>query len=171
MAVYIVKNRFVYNGTIREVGASVDVDDQDIPRLRLANVLVDLPPESTDSAVIGDGSIGTSKFAADAKAPLAGTADAAPWAGVTGKPTVIAAGADQAAARAAIGAGTSNLALGTTSTTAKAGDYTPPNAGAAVRGLVLQAATQANSAATDVAGLVTDFNALLAKLKAAGSMA
>lgn len=32
------------------------------------------------------------------------------------------------------------------------------------------AATQANSTATDVAGLVTDFNALLAKLKAAGLM-
>ena len=33
------------------------------------------------------------------------------------------------------------------------------------------AATQANSTATDAAGLVTDFNALLAKLKAAGLMA
>lgn len=32
---------------------------------------------------------------------------------------------DQAAARSAIGAGTSNLALGTTSSTAKAGDYQP----------------------------------------------
>ncbi len=33
------------------------------------------------------------------------------------------------------------------------------------------AAYQANSTAADVAGLVTDFNALLAKLKAAGIMA
>lgn len=33
-----------------------------------------------------------------------------------------------------------------------------------------KAATQANSTATDVAGLVADFNALLAKLKAAGIM-
>jgi hypothetical protein len=33
-----------------------------------------------------------------------------------------------------------------------------------------KAATQADSTATDVAGLVTDFNALLAKLKAAGLM-
>lgn len=31
--------------------------------------------------------------------------------------------------------------------------------------------TQANSTATDVAGLVADFNALLAKLKAVGLMA
>ncbi|MGE5390901.1 MAG: head fiber protein [Deltaproteobacteria bacterium] len=33
------------------------------------------------------------------------------------------------------------------------------------------AAYQANSTASDVAGLVTDFNALLAKLKTAGIMA
>lgn len=38
---------------------------------------------------------------------------------------------DAAAARTAIGAGTSSLAIGTTSTTAKAGDYTPPSDGAA----------------------------------------
>ncbi|HWT63346.1 MAG TPA: hypothetical protein VN150_12280 [Ochrobactrum sp.] len=36
--------------------------------------------------------------------------------------------ADQAAARTAIGAGTSNLALGTTASTAKAGNYTPTSA-------------------------------------------
>lgn len=41
----------------------------------------------------------------------------------TGRALVTAA--DAAAARTAIGAGTSNLALGTTSSTAKAGDYTP----------------------------------------------
>ncbi len=41
----------------------------------------------------------------------------------TGRSVLVAA--DAAAARSAIGAGTSNLAIGTTSTTAKAGDYTP----------------------------------------------
>jgi hypothetical protein len=35
----------------------------------------------------------------------------------------------------------------------------------------LQAASQANTAASDVAGLVTDFNALLAKLRTAGVIA
>lgn len=35
-------------------------------------------------------------------------------------------------------------------------------------GTVKQAAAQADSVATDVAGLVTDFNALLAKLRATG---
>lgn len=43
-------------------------------------------------------------------------------------------------------------------------------AGASVTGLPA-AANQADSTATDAAGLVTDFNALLAKLKAAGLMA
>ena len=42
--------------------------------------------------------------------------------------------------------------------------------GSSVTGLPV-AANQADSTATDVAGLVTDFNALLAKLKAAGLMA
>ncbi len=37
-----------------------------------------------------------------------------------------------------------------------------------VRGTVLIQAAQANSTASDVAGLVTDFNALLTKLRAAG---
>jgi hypothetical protein len=41
----------------------------------------------------------------------------------TGRAVLTAA--DQAAARTAIGAGISNLALGTTSTTAKAGNYVP----------------------------------------------
>lgn len=46
------------------------------------------------------------------------------WGDVTDKPAVIAAGATQAAARTAIGAGTSSLALGTTASTAAAGNHT-----------------------------------------------
>lgn len=38
-------------------------------------------------------------------------------------------------------------------------------------GTVLQAVAQTNTAASDVAGLVTDFNALLAKLRTAGVIA
>lgn len=55
-----------------------------------------------------------------------GTVDS--WADVTATPdfpAVIAAGADQAAARAAINAGTSNLVTGTTAGTAKPGDWKP----------------------------------------------
>lgn len=49
-------------------------------------------------------------------------------------------------------------------------DYTLPAATTSALGGVKKAAAQADSVATDVAGLVTDFNALLAKLKAAGMM-
>ena len=49
------------------------------------------------------------------------------WVDITAKPAIIATGATQAEARTAIGAGTgnSNLAIGTTASTAKAGNYTP----------------------------------------------
>ena len=43
-------------------------------------------------------------------------------------------------------------------------------AGGKVVGLFTPAAFQADSTATTIAGLVTDFNSLLAKLKAAGLM-
>lgn len=43
-----------------------------------------------------------------------------------------------------------------------------PAASTTTAGVVKQAAAQANTAAADVAGLVTDFNALLAKLRTAG---
>lgn len=47
------------------------------------------------------------------------------WADISGKPDVIAAGKTPDEARKAIGAGTSSLAIGTTETTAKAGNYKP----------------------------------------------
>lgn len=51
--------------------------------------------------------------------------------------------------------------------------YVPPVAAAttAAIGGVKAATSQADSTATDVAGLVTDLNALLAKLRASGAMA
>jgi hypothetical protein len=54
-----------------------------------------------------------------------GSGEAVTWADVTDKPAYIGAGVSQATARSAIGAGTSNLEIGTTSTTAKRGDYAP----------------------------------------------
>lgn len=50
------------------------------------------------------------------------------------------------------------------------GSYTLPAATTSVIGGVKKMASQADSTATDVAGLVTDFNALLTKLKAAEMM-
>ena len=49
--------------------------------------------------------------------------------------------------------------------------YTLPAAEAAALGGVLLAANQAASTATELSGLVTEFNTLLAALKAAGIMA
>ncbi|GAB3213316.1 hypothetical protein GCM10027294_43730 [Marinactinospora endophytica] len=73
--------------------------------------------------------------------------------------------ADAAAARSAIGAGTSSLALGTTGTTAAAGNHSHP-------GLMTGAAQAvADSAATDVAGLVADVNGLFAALRSRGVIA
>lgn len=48
--------------------------------------------------------------------------------------------------------------------------YTLPAATTSALGGVKKSATQSDSVATDVSGLVTDFNDLLAKLKAAGMM-
>lgn len=104
---------------------------------------------------------------ADVIAAAGGGGGSVAWADITGKPA------------------TFPPTIGTTATTAKAGNYVPSwtevtskpttfapvTATTSVVGGVKMAATQANTAATDVAGLVTDFNALLAKLKAAGIMA
>ena len=46
-----------------------------------------------------------------------------------------------------------------------------PDASASVKGVVKQSAAQADSVAATVADLVTDFNALLAKLRTAGILA
>lgn len=89
------------------------------------------------------------------------------WDSIKGKPTVIAAGATQEAARSAIGAGTSNLTIGTTATTAKAGNYQPPAATTSAAGVVKK---MANIADLTEAPTMEDFNALLAAMRAAGLM-
>ena len=66
--------------------------------------------------------------ALDAKAALSHTHTATQISDSTGTGRAVLLAADAAAARTAIGAGTSSLALGTTNTTAKAGDYTPTKA-------------------------------------------
>jgi hypothetical protein len=61
--------------------------------------------------------------------------------------------------------------IGTTATTAKAGNYAPPAATTAAAGTVKAAAHQAASTAPDIATMVTNFNALLTALQTAGIMA
>ena len=81
-----------------------------------------------------------------------GGGEAATWDTLADKPAVIAAGADAAAARAAIGAGTSSLVIGTSASTAKAGN-------------AVQTATQ--TTATAIApGTATNVQAILAELAA-----
>lgn len=108
------------------------------------------------------------------------------WADVTGKPTtfppVIGTTATTAlagdtvipaASTTAPAALAAAAAVGTGATFARA-DHVHAIPGASngtLRGTVLRAAAQADSTATDVAGLVTDFNALLAKLRTAGVIA
>lgn len=58
--------------------------------------------------------------------------------------------------------------IGTTASTAMAGNRTPT---ATIRGGVLQQAAQPDTNATDVAGLVTYINDLMAKLRSAGVIA
>lgn len=79
----------------------------------------------SDSTTVGR-SLVTAVDAAAARTAIGATA--------TGSSVITAA--DAAAARAAIGAGTSSLAIGTTSATAKAGDYTPPDATTGAKGLI-----------------------------------
>jgi hypothetical protein len=63
------------------------------------------------------------------------------------------------------------VGLGTVIQELQSGTATVPNATTSVAGIVKKSATQENSTATDITEIVTDFNALLAKLKAAGIMA
>lgn len=72
------------------------------------------------------------------------------WENVSDKPTVIAAGDTAAEARSAIGAGTSNLALGTTGTTAKAGNYTPSWSEVSGKPAVIAAGADAAAARTAI---------------------
>lgn len=78
----------------------------------------------TSSAAVFDFTIPRGDTGATGATGPAGPTD---WNLLTNKPAFLAEGATAAAARAAIGAGTgnSNLVIGTTSTTAKAGDYQP----------------------------------------------
>lgn len=65
-------------------------------------------------------------------------------------------------------AATAAVGVGTTYARADHVHAIPGVSVGAVRGTVLIQAAQADSTASDVAGLVTDFNALLTKLRAAG---
>ena len=136
-----------------------------VKRIRLGGI-ESWPAPSEDDPILDDGEPaidtttgvvkvgnGTDPFS---ELPAAGGGSGAVgWADITGKPAVIGAGATQTAARTAIGAGTSSLALGATSTTAKAGDYQPTWAQVTSKPAVATvAAVPASAAATGTAGQI-----------------
>lgn len=87
------------------------------------------------------------------------------WGDITGKPAVIAAGADATEARTAIGAGTSSLVIGTTATTAMAGDKFAQ--GSAVSDVDSQTVSGEDAGSV----VATKLNDLLAQLRASGIIA
>ena len=97
------------------------------------------------------------------------------WGDITGKPAVIAAGADATTARIAIGAGTSSLVIGTTASTAMAGDkFTQGSAVPDVGSQTVSgedATSVATSATTAVNVVATKLNDLLTQLRASGIIA
>ncbi|WP_202818647.1 head fiber protein [Brucella pituitosa] len=92
------------------------------------------------------------------------------WTDITGKPPTFPPTIGTTATTALAG-NTQLLALGTTAATAAAGNHSHEAATTTKLGFLKMAAAQDNSTATDVAGIVADFNRVLSKLKAAGLMA
>lgn len=97
------------------------------------------------------------------------------WGDITGKPAVIAAGANAAEARTAIGAGTSSLVIGTTASPAIAVDkFTQGSAVSNVGSQTVSgedAPSVATSATTAVNVVATKLNDLLTQLRASGIIA
>lgn len=100
------------------------------------------------------GTTATTAMAGNTPIPAAPTADTLSGATAVGKSVMKAA--DAAAARSAIGAGTSNLAIGTTATTAMAGNTTIPAAPAAAK-LVPDATAAENGKVLKVTGGVPEW--------------
>lgn len=88
-----------------------------------------------------------------------GESSPAAWADITGKPAVIAAGADAAAARTAIGAGTSSLTIGTAAANAAAGNHSHT-------ATAITATAVGGGTATNVQAILAELAARIATLEA-----
>lgn len=90
-----------------------------------------IKPILTDTEVVGKGASHRMNIKAinDNFSELSGGGGGGPttvsWDDIEDKPAVVASGETAAEARSSIGAGTSDLVIGTTATTAKAGNYVP----------------------------------------------
>ena len=152
----------------------------DVPWSEISDKPTAYPPEShthtatqiTDATTVGRNVLKATDAAAARGAIGAGTSDltigttsstakAGDWkpaaADITDATAIgqsVVKAATTAAARTAIGAGTSNLAIGTTASTAKAGNYTPTVAG--VTGLQSALDGKANTSHTHTISQITD---------------
>lgn len=103
----------------------------------------------------GTAAAGNDSRLSDARTPTAHTHPAIDVSDSTTVGRSVLTAADAAAARTAIGAGTSNLVIGTSASTAKAGNYAPPVATTAVSGTVVLASNTDATTGTDTAKAVT----------------
>lgn len=112
------------------------------------------------------GTTASTAMAGNTPIPAAPTADTLSGATAVGRQVMTAA--DATAARTAIGAGTSSLALGATSSTAKAGNYTPTTAEVsnALKAKTQITALAAVDGAAELSVVVDAVNAVIAALKA-----
>lgn len=85
------------------------------------------------------------------------------WSEVTGKPAVIGAGADAAAARTAIGAGTSNLVIGEAATNSMAGNKFIQASAVSSAAAVTSAAVTAVATNAELTVAVAGLNTLIAE--------
>ncbi|MCY4781704.1 hypothetical protein ORI89_18785 [Sphingobacterium sp. UT-1RO-CII-1] len=123
-------NTRLYEGTATELAADTNI--------YAPNELIC----ETDTGVMKRGN-GVDKYA-DLRAIGGGEqGDTVTWSTLSGKPAVIAAGADAADARNSIGAGTSDLVIGTTAETAAKGDHNHAVAAHAASGLAAATTVQA----------------------------
>lgn len=157
---------------IQEAGGGEVTSDSIVDATDVGKSVLTSATAAAARAVIGAGTSNFSGSYADLSnkptIPAAATVDNLGGAGATGKVVMKATNAE--AARTAIGAGTSNITIGTTASTAKAGNYSPTTnevaaslkAKAEITALT-EIADPAEATAEDVA---TAVNAIIAALKA-----
>lgn len=123
-----------YNARIYEDTAANLATDETIYR---ANEFIC----ETDTGVMKRGN-GVDVYADLTSIGSGGGGEVATWDTLSGKPAVIGAGADAAEARTAIGAGTSNLSVGSAATDAAAGNHNHAVTAHAASGLVAYTTVQ-----------------------------
>ena len=157
---------------IQEAGGGEVTSDSIVDATDVGKSVLTSATAAAVRAVIGAGTSSFTGSYADLSnkptIPAAATVDNLGGAGTTGKAVMKATSAE--AARTAIGAGTSNLTIGTTASTAKAGNYTPTTnevaASLKAKAEIAALVGIADPAEATVEDVATAVNAIIAALKA-----